>query len=140
MLKLCIYRIETYRIKLGETRFKVGITHCPRWRFIDAPYAYVKEKPAWGVMQVLWVSDLVDFACDLETDLITHFKKQETKGRWNIRGGGDSPPKIAPCFVYCVFGFGPHGGSGRAPLPGRTLERKIEQRESLLRRTMEAPP
>ena len=37
---LCIYRIEAERLRMGGTRFKVGIAHRPRWRFIDAPYAY----------------------------------------------------------------------------------------------------
>ena len=55
---LCIYRIEMERLRLGGpfggTRFKIGITHCPRWRFIDArdargkPYAYTREDPPWG--------------------------------------------------------------------------------------------
>ena len=59
----------------------------------------------------MWVSEMVDFACQLETDLIDYYKTQQTLGRYNIRGGGDNPPKFGPCFVYCVFGFGPYGGS-----------------------------
>jgi hypothetical protein len=110
---LCIYRIEMERLRLGGTRFKIGITHCPRWRFIDAPYAYTREDPPWGKMEVLWVSDVVDFASDLEKDLIFHYKNAKTTGRCNIKNGGDSAPKIGPCFVYCVFGFGPFGGSRR---------------------------
>ena len=127
---LCIYRIDTYRNELGLTRFKVGITHCPTRRFIDAGYAYVKESPSWGIMQVLWVSEMVDFASELEQDLISHYKQQGTPGLWNIKGGGDSAPKHGPCFVYCVFGFGPRGGSFRVRKLAAKRREKLQQREA----------
>ena len=110
---LCVYRIETERLRLGGSRFKVGITHSPRWRFIDAPYAYLQESVPWGSMRVLWVSAEVDFACDLEKSLIEHYKTVGTPGRMNQKNGGDSAPKFGPCFVYCVFGCGPRGGSDK---------------------------
>ena len=114
VMPLSIQRIDGERARLGNTRFKIGITHSPIWRFIAAPYAYVRESPPWGSMQVLWVSDKPGDASTLERDLITHYKETKAKGLCNIKPGGESCPKFPPVFVYCVFSRGPHGGSHAA--------------------------
>ena len=109
----CVYRIDCERSRLGFTRFKVGISHSPRWRFVDAPYAYLRDNPALQRMQVLWASDCVDEASELETKLIAHYKATEVPGRMNNNPGGESAPKVPPVFVYAVFGFGEYGGNDR---------------------------
>ena len=130
VLPICIERIERERVRRGGTRFKVGITHCPTWRFVAAPYAYCRDAPPWGTMNVLWVSDCVDQGQQLETDLITHFKLAETVGRANINPGGENPPRVAPVFVYCVFGFGPYGGSHDARAYMAARARRVRNKRS----------
>ena len=114
VFETCVYRIDCERARLGSTRFKVGISHSPRWRFIDAPYAYLRENPALQFMQVLWVSDCVDEAKDLKNTFITHSNP-----------GGESAPKIPPVFVYAVFGFGQYGGNARQRARFRTFFNRL---------------
>ena len=130
VLPICIERIERERVRRGGTRFKVGITHCPTWRFVAAPYAYCRDAPPWGTMNVLWVSNCVDQGQQLETDLITHFKLAKTLGRYNINPGGENPPRVAPVFVYCVFGFGPYGGSRDAHAYMAARARRVGNKRS----------
>ena len=101
-----VYKIDSART-LGSgyaTRFKVGITHNPSRRWFNNAYGYRQE--GWGTMQVLWVTRPRK-AAELETRLITYYKKTKAPGRYNIRPGGESCPRTAPVFVYAVFGFGP---------------------------------
>ena len=125
VFETCVYRIDCERARLGSTRFKVGISHSPRWRFIDAPYAYLRENPALQFMQVLWVSDCVDEAKDLEKTLTTHYKSTGAPGRMNSNPGGESAPKIPPVFVYAVFGFGQYGGNARQRARFRTFFNRL---------------
>ena len=86
----------------GITRFKVGITHNPSRRWFHRDYGYRGED--WGYMHVLWVSR-PSKAASLERQLITHYKKTQAPGRYNINPGGESCPRVPPVFVYAVFGF-----------------------------------
>lgn len=86
----------------GLTRFKVGITHNPARRWLHRDYGYRGED--WGYMHVLWVTR-PGKAADLERTLISHYKRTQAPGMYNINPGGESCPRVAPVFVYAVFGF-----------------------------------
>ena len=84
-------------------RFKIGITICPYFRFVNRRFGYKWEVPPWGHMEVLWVS--MPAHCGwLEKALIRHYRAVRMGSLQNIRDGDDNRPKVAPCFVYCVFG------------------------------------
>ena len=93
--------------------FKVGLTFVPRDRFVDANYAYARA--GYHQMRILSVHDNSSFIADLETILISVYRKHDRRGLVNRNGnalcnnvspGGESSHHgVSPHFLYVVFKF-----------------------------------
>jgi hypothetical protein len=103
-LAFAMQQIDEERVRTDPsgTRFKVGITHCPTWRFRNEKYGYIYEDPPWGKMEVVWAASNVEHARWLETALITHYKKRTTPGLANKKPGGKprQPSLRASCTLF----------------------------------------
>lgn len=77
-----------------------GITHCARWRMLEAPYRHVKRGMEY--MYLLFQGDPGDAAA-LETLLIELFQKLQMPGLENKLGGGQTVPEGRTAFTYlCI--------------------------------------
>lgn len=56
VLKHVFSVLETHLKRHQPSTYKIGVTHCPTWRFYNDLYGYTREKQRWEGMTVLYIS------------------------------------------------------------------------------------
>ena len=105
-------RVQIDRLLSGGyiAGFKVGITHCPTWRFQNPQYGY--QKSGYHEMHILAVSDNPRLIAHMEILLIAHYRRYDKQGNFihadghmlcdNRNPGGESSEHGVPPFTCYV--------------------------------------
>ena len=80
--------------------WKIGLTSNPSFRFFNNKFGY--HMSGFERMHVLHLGSPADCA-RLERFLIQNLSY--LAGCWNVKPGGENPPKDGPCFVYLVTAY-----------------------------------